>query len=311
MNSVSLIIVNYNSESLVNDLLITLIDRPSELPDQLILVDNSPANGLADLVRAIDHSIEYYSSSHNRGFAGGVNLGLRYSKGRYIILLNPDTMPEKGCLSGLIQALTSEKKIAVAGPVLYSFDEEPQAVISATQTEPSLFSSLVEYTILQRFMPKDWLNRNYFVSPHKPNGLIECAMVQGACFAFKRKWLASVGDFDEEAFFLYWEETDFCRRIRKHGGKVVYCTQFACRHLGGASVQNGQQHIHHFWRSLFTYHRKHNGFFKMVILRFLLIPGIAAELLLLMFIALVRRKKNPQLIQDINRLRGIFLEQFR
>lgn len=310
MESVSLIIVNFNTESYVLETLRTLVSRPDDLPEQLIVIDNSPKNGLENLLREKNLPLDYYASSYNRGFAGGVNLGLKYIKGKFIILLNPDALPQEGCISGLIEALTTHENCAIAGPVLYSFEKEPQPLISATIAEPTLLTTLIEYTVLHRFFGKGWLKKNYFASPDGNHAFIDCTMVQGACFAIKKSWLDKVGSFDERAFFLYWEETDFCRRIRNHGGKVVYCVNLACQHHGGVSIRDGEQQIHYFWRSLYAYHRKHNGYLQALLMRILLIPGITGELLLLLLLNRIRRSSNSELEQNIERLQHLLLEQF-
>ena len=311
MESVSLIIVNFNTEFHVLATLTELATRPDELPGQLIVIDNSPANGLSRLLADLDFAVDYRAADDNLGFAGGVNLGLEHSNGRFAILLNPDARPEPGCLPGLVKVLVDHTDIGVAGPVLLSCEEVPQPVISATRCDPSLLTTLMEYTALHRLMAKDWLQNHYFVAPGGGNDLVDCAMVQGACFAFRRSWLDRVGRFDADTFFLYWEETDFCRRIRQLGGRVVYCPQLTCRHQGGASMDEDGQDIHYFWRSLYGYHRKHHGAPAAMVLRLLLIPGMAAELLILLVLSRLRHRGDPLLERHIDRMRILLSEQFR
>lgn len=310
MKSVSLIIVNYHSESHVIATLSQLSSKHEELPDQLILIDNSPANGLVQQLTHLHLKIDYHATDENIGFAGGVNIGLKFCTGRFVILLNPDAYPQQGCLGGLVKVLADDKDIAVAGPVLLSMDKGSKPMISATKCDPTLVISLIEYTILRRFVARDWLNKNYFITPGEEK-VVDCAMVQGACFAFRKSWLRRVGPFDAESFFLYWEETDFCRRIRNLGGKVVYCTHLACEHLGGASIDGGSQNIHFFWKSLYSYHKKHNGPLAAIILRLMLIPSMTAELLMLQILNLFRHREDRQLDKDISRMRLLLIEQFR
>ncbi len=288
-----------------------LATRPDELPEQLIVVDNSPGNNLSGVLGQVDLPINYSPTCRNEGFAAGVNRGLKHSRGECIILLNPDARPEPGCLAGLADVLDRHEDIAVAGPVLLPFAEGGQAVPSATRRDPFLLPALVEYTALHRMMAEDWLQKNYFVNPGAETGLVDCAMVQGACLAFRRSWLEKIGNFDEETFFLYWEETDFCQRVRRHGGRVVYCPQLTCRHLGGASMGANGQDVYHFWRSFYGYHRKHQGQAAALLLRFLLIPGMASELWILMLLSRYRHKNDRQLERHICLLRRQLREQFR
>lgn len=310
MQSASLIIVNFNSEAHTLAALALLASRPDELPGQLIVVDNSPGNGLSRRLEDLDLRVAYIPSGRNLGFAAGVNLGLEHSTGRYVILLNPDARPEPHCLSGLVMVLAGQPDIAVAGPVLLPFEEGMVPVPSATRRDPSLLTALIEYTALHRLMPRDWLRNRYFVMPGAETEPFDCAMVQGACFTFRRDWQKRAGPFDADRFFLYWEETDFCRRVRKLGGRVVCCPQLRCRHQGGASTAGGEQDIHHFWRSLYAYHRKHGGPLTPLMLRLLLIPGMATELLILRLLSRFRRRGDVQLERHIDRQQALLIEQF-
>lgn len=310
MQTTSLLIVNFNSETHTLAALALLASRPGEWPGQLVVVDNSPANGLSGRLEPLGPGVRYIPAVRNLGFAGGVNLGLANCSGRFVILLNPDARPEPHCLSGLVKVLADQPAIAVAGPALLPLDGSTPPVPSATRRDPSLLTALIEYTALHRLMCSDWLQTRYFVMPGSEAAPVDCAMVQGACFAFRRDWQERAGPFDAERFFLYWEETDFCRRVRRLGGRVVYCPQLRCRHQGGASTADGEQDIRHFWRGLHAYHRKHGGPLTPLLLRLLLIPGMATELLILLLLSSFRRRGDTQLERHIGRLRAQLIEQF-
>lgn len=308
MDATSLIIVNYHTESHLLATLSDLASRPGELPGQVIVVDNSPQNGLREVLSGLDMVVAYQATDRNLGFAGGVNLGLEQSRGRFIILLNPDARPQAGCLPGLIRVLADQPDIGVAGPAMLSCGARPQAMISATRRDPTLATFLAEYTVLHRLLPRDWLQHHYFVPPGQGRDPVDCAMVQGACFAMRRDWLERTGPFDAKRFFLYWEETDFCRRLRALGGRVVYCPQLSCLHEGGVST-GGDQDISLFWQSLHAWHRKHHGTGANLFLRALLVPGIGAELLILALLMLrPRRAPDPR---HLVRLRRQLRQQFR
>lgn len=310
MQSTDLIIVNFNTKAHTLAVLAELAARPHELPGRVVVVDNSPENGLEKRLKDLGLDIRYLPTDRNLGFAGGVNRGLENSSGRFVILLNPDARPEPSCLTGLVRVLGEHPDIAVAGPFLLPFAGDQPLVPSATRRDPSLLTALIEYTALHRLVARDWLQTNYFVMPGPETGPIDCAMVQGACFAFRRTWMEKAGPFDADRFFLYWEETDFCRRVRSLGGRVVYCPQLRCRHLGGASLADGEQDVRRFWRSLYAYHRKHNGLPAALILRLLLIPGMTAELLILLTLSRLRHRDNTDLDRHIARMRARLIEQF-
>ncbi|MBP7276320.1 MAG: glycosyltransferase family 2 protein, partial [Kiritimatiellae bacterium] len=105
-----------------------------------------------------------------------------------------------------------------------------------------------------------WLRRHYFLMADA--GLSEptpCAAVQGACLMTRRETWTRVGPLDAQRFFLYWEETDYCRRARALGETILVCPRLRCAHEGGASVAEGRQDTNAFWRSAHAYFQKHQG----------------------------------------------------
>lgn len=297
------ILVNYRTEEHVIELLECLDGSGGECPKEIIIIDNSPERGLGKRAQVRRSSVRYLPSERNPGFAAAVNRGLESAGEEIIILLNPDARPEPGCLAGLVTLLRDEPSAVVVAPRLVPFHPDASPVPSATRRDPGLWSSLIEYTVVRRFVSPNWLSKHYFVDDSKVAGAVECAMVQGACFAFWKAWGLTLGGFDAERFFLYWEETDFCRRVRQRGGRVLYCPGLTCRHLGGASFGQGGQDVRHFWRSLYAYHRKHHGLLYTALLRALLGGGIAVEYLILQALHLGRGAKDPELVSDLETLR--------
>lgn len=280
MIDATLILVNYRTDAHVLNTLKHLSRCSREMPARSIVVDNSASTYLAEKMALLFPQIQYLSSSHNLGFAGGVNLGLMRVEGEFIILLNPDAHPEQGCFSGLISALASRPEAAAAGPKLVPFNPDEPLCPSATWRDPNLLTALVEYTPFRKLFTEGWLWDHYWVDPHSTSHTTSCAMVQGACVVIKESWLKRVGRFDSERFFLYFEETDFTRRIRQKGGSILYCPEFVCRHQGGSSLQGRRQDTARFWKGFYNFHVKHYGPVYAWLLRGLLTAGLAGEYLL-------------------------------
>jgi GT2 family glycosyltransferase len=278
---ISIIVINYYTEKELQALLDYLHACGHERPRQVVVIDHSPHRGLGQHPALKTAGVSYHANQHNPGFAAGVNLGLRYADGETIILLNPDTRPQPGCLSGLHMLLQANSQIAAAGPRLLPFSPANPEMPSATRRDPSLLTALVEYTVVQRLAPQDWLERHYYAKPTGLQTRLDCAMVQGACMALSRCWINKVGAFDEKRFFLYWEDTDWCRRARREGAKIAYSPQLRCLHQGGASIAVGSQDIRHFWSSFYAFQNKYEGPTHAMLIRLLLIAGMSVELALL------------------------------
>jgi len=291
----SVIVVNYRSEDHVCALLELLARVEDDRPAQVIVIDNSPERGLQGRLPATIAS-DYVRSSYNCGFGTAVNRGVRHARCQTLILLNPDARPEPGCLRGLAETLTAER-VAAAGPALLPFDRTNPCVPSAIRVDPGWLTAMVEHTVAHRFASNDWLDRHYFLTPGSGSHLVECAAVQGACMSLSKDWVERIGGFDER-FFLYFEETDLCRRLRATGGRVLYCPTLACRHLGGASTTDGRQDRRAYWHSFYAYHRKHGGRVYATLLHASMLVGTASEYAILCVLDLWRRGHDPVLSRD-------------
>lgn len=287
MLDAAIVIVNYRTADRVCALVDELFGAESDAPAEIAVVDNSPAGGLAERPAMKHTRVRYVAAPSNEGFAAGVNRGIAFTREPVVILLNPDARPEPGCLSGLRAQLAAAESAAVAGPLLVPEDDTTPPTPSALSRDPSPLDLLTEYSFLGRLRRRP----PHIVPPsaHSPHPApLECAMVQGACFALRRDWHGKVGDFDARRFFLYWEETDYCRRVRQAGGRVLYCPDLRCRHEGGASTADGRQDVEAFWRSLYRYVEKYDGRTAAAALRMALVMGVGMEWVLARLAARLR-----------------------
>lgn len=304
------ILVNYRCDRHTLECVRHLGRLGEEQPAAIVVVDNSPSGSLEGELVRLEPTLGYLPQDRNLGFAGGVNRGLRWADRSTVVLLNPDARPEPGCLSGLAAIVEREGDV-IAGPALVSPNPEEAHPPSALRRDPSVLTALVEYTVLGRLAGKNWLDSNYFLRPEDVTASpVECATVQGACLAFPRQMIEGVGDFDERRFFFYWEETDFERRVRAAGGRVLYCPYLRCLHEGGASTTRGRQDADAFWRGFYRYHRKYGGTMTSVFLRCALIAGIGIETAVLAGIRVSRQKRDPRLEADYRALRARLTAQF-
>jgi GT2 family glycosyltransferase len=287
LTDASVIVVNYRAWAHLVECLACLDDHPV---GEVFVVDNSPVPGRAE---RLPEKVHYLAMDRNVGFAAAVNAAASRATGDYLILLNPDARPLPGCIAGLCDALADGA--VAAAPALLPFDEGDSPAPCATRRDPDFWTTLVEYTAAHRLVPKDWLARRYFLDAHQSRRCT-CAMLQGACLAVRRSWMNALGGLDER-FFLYWEDSDLCRRIRDAGGTVLFCPDLLCRHEGGASLGGGQ-HAGLFWRGLFAYHRKHSGRVRTAILRGALVVGIAGEWAILSALDLWRGGRDATLAAD-------------
>lgn len=207
---------------------------------EVVVVDNdSGPEALAHLSAAIER--EGWGSwawllplPTNGGFAAGNNVGLRLGLARgpgleYFLLLNPDTEVRPGALRALVELADARPQVAIAGSRLFGGDGEPD------RTAHRFFSVLGEVERGFRLGVLSRLLRRWEVSPVPPPEAAPCDWVCGASMLIRRSTLDRIGLLDE-GFFLYYEETDFCRRARAAGLEVWYVPRSEVVHHAGAAT---------------------------------------------------------------------------
>ncbi len=252
---VDVIIVTYNSVRDIERCLSSVLAYNNRYRYRITIVDNASSDGTPELIITRYPGISLFSSKTNLGFARRNNQAIGQTQGKYVIFLNPDTEVKKGALDALIEFLDGNPDVGAVGPKLLN----PDGSIQLTgNTFPSLRNLLIETLFLDRLFP-----RSRFLGEHKLSWWGRKApapvdWVMGACLALPRDVGDQVGWFDEN-FFMYFEETDLCRRIRDAGHQVYYIPTAEVIHYGGNGIKaySGLKVI--FWhQSLFYYFKKYH-----------------------------------------------------
>lgn len=185
----------------------------------VILLDNSSADGTVDAVAAAYPEVQVVSLTENLGYAGNNNVGIRMALERgaeWILVLNDDTVLDTACLTTLMQAVTTDPKIGIAGPMVYHFNE-PQVIQSAGGMLGKYWNSL--------HLGQNELDHGQFPAPHSVEWISGCAILM------RRAVIEQVGMLDPN-YFLYWEETEWCLRASRAGWKIVHVPQARLWHKG-------------------------------------------------------------------------------
>lgn len=245
----SVVIVALNGRDMTLNCLATLADAASGLIVETILVDNGSSDGTADAAEAKFPGVRTIRNRDNRGYGPAANQGMRESSGRIVALVNNDTRLPKGSLRELVAFLDRTPECAVVGPQLVHEDGRSQ---HSFDVEPGLATELLNKSLLRRLRPSSYPSR--LQSRSEP---FEVPNLVGACFVLRRSALEALGGFDETFFYLY-EETDFCRRARDRGLKVMVLPSVRVVHLQGRTRQSVRVRAKiEQARSRFAYFRKH------------------------------------------------------
>lgn len=204
---VSIITVNYNQSEVTFDLLRTL-RKISYSNVEIIVVDNGSPNDNPDLIKKKFPEIELIKSDVNLGFAGGNNLGVRKSKGDYLMFINNDTEVPPDFLEPLVELLEENKEIGMVSPkIKFHWD-----------------SSILQYAGITKMNP--YTIRNKGLGYYKEDGvefnqLMETDSIHGAAMMVPRSVIKKVGMMTE-VYFLYYEEHDWAEMIKRAGYKIYY-----------------------------------------------------------------------------------------
>ncbi|OGD04762.1 hypothetical protein A3D85_03480 [Candidatus Amesbacteria bacterium RIFCSPHIGHO2_02_FULL_47_9] len=216
---ISVIIVSWNvADSLKRCLDSVFTTKYSNL--EIIVIDNASTDNSLKIAKSFSQT-NVIANTKNLGFPKSVNIGLRQSRGDYILLLNPDTRLPKDFFTRSLEFVYSHSDLGVMGPKFINPDGTPQGSVFL---EPSIITTFREY----------WLGQKGLTAKYSPPGIAEVSSVSGACMFFPKTTIVKVGKFTEEVF-MYFEDMDYCRRIRRAKLKVYYNPQITIIHEHGQS----------------------------------------------------------------------------
>jgi GT2 family glycosyltransferase len=247
----SIIVVTYNSRRHVRDCLESIQRDAGGIPHEVIVVDNASQDGTPDIVRNEFPNVRLIANPQNPGFARSNNQGISQSQGRYILLLNPDTVVLPKMLATLLKEMHQSPETGLLGCRLLNADRSLQQSFGY---DVNFWNEAVRKVFLNlwenhRFPPVGWVLRSLHSRKR------EVDWVKGACMLSRRQALLDAKLMDE-AFFLYLEDADLCYRLRKLGWKVCYTPEAEVIHFGGGSVRSNPE------RSALEYRRSQLHYFK-------------------------------------------------
>lgn len=259
--SASIIVLSYNTCDLTLHCLASFAPALHGRGWQIIVVDNASTDGSTEAVQQQYPFVEVISSDHNRGFAGGNNLGLRQAQGEVVFLLNSDVLAAADTLQALAYELQIRPDVGLISAGLHTAEGEAQAF--AYGDDPTLTYLL--WRGAQALLRRGPLHHWDIDQP------IETDWVSGACIAVRQQAIRQVGLLDER-FGLYFEDNDWCLRFRQAGWRIVYDPRYRVTHLGGASQPQRRVANQLYYASMVKFYAKHYGAFNTLLLRLALAP---------------------------------------
>ena len=251
---VSVVIVNWNTRDMVLRLLAGLLTRDKESVQELelIVVDNNSKDGSVEAIRHEFPAVKLVAQTENRGFAGGVNPGVRVATQPLVLLLNSDARTSRSSIEEAAGYMDEHPEVGILGPRILHLDRSSSA---SYFREPSLTLLTLKALGLSRLKLLNFerYHEKVFTEPAEVDVVAGCAMM------IRRDLLVELCGLDED-FFMYFEETDFCVRARKRGRQVHYAPIGEFLHeAGGTSKTVRLRTFLDFRRSEILFYRKHSG----------------------------------------------------
>lgn len=222
MIDLSIIIITYNSENQIGLLLDSISQDRGELNLEVVVVDNQSSDD--SLMVAKHHKIKplCLQTGANFGYSFAVNKGIAAATGNFYFVMNPDTVVQKGSLKKLLNFAKDTFPLGAVAPRLLNPDGKPQA-------------SVFKFPTIANALRKDFLNcKNCFGKYLPSNRVQKVDVAVMAAFLIPKTTYDTVGGLDEK-YFLYYEDVDYCRRLKKHHLPVYYLPSAKVRHIHGAS----------------------------------------------------------------------------
>lgn len=233
MNSISIIIVTYNSENEIRECLDSIISQATDIQYQVIVADNNSTDKTISIINAFDNeNILLIRNDVNLGFTIANNQCLKHATGNYILFLNPDTISLINSFNELINELKNNKQLGAVAPQLRYHDGRIQ---KSCRRFPRRRDIIYELTGLSRILKnsKEFNHWKMTDFNHKTDSLVD--QPAGAAILTRKSIIDEIGLFDEQ-FPMFFSDVDFCRRIIDNGNSIKFSANTYIIHKGGSSI---------------------------------------------------------------------------
>ncbi len=252
MDDTAIVIVTYNSARELG----ACLEAALLTGAKILVVDNASQDETVAV--AARYPVELIANPTNRGFAGAVNQGVAASRADFILLLNPDAVLAGGIAP--LRSLCKKPGVAAAAGLLTDGSGRPQLGFTARRL-PSALALCFEVLGLNRILPRNPVNWRFrcFDMDLRGTAPIRVEQPAGALFMFRRDEWEELGGFDERFYPLWFEDVDFCARLRQRGKAILLSPEVVAKHTGSHSILNMAREIRHlYWYgNLLRYASKH------------------------------------------------------
>jgi len=252
----SIVIICWNDLKVVRDCLHSVCAGTHSIEFELIISDNGSSDGSVEFIRKNYPQARVIENGANLGFGKGNNVGIRASKGEYILILNPDTIIHDGALDKWLAFADRHPEAGAFGCRVLNPDGSFQ---HPAQPFPTVWRQWIAALYLRplAYVSKGFISDMYTGWKGDTERTIDWQC--GCCVLFRAGLLKRLGGFDEQ-FFYHYEEVDLCRRVWQAGYPILYTPEASITHLGGQSVNRFPiRFVLESYRNRYRFFYKHYG----------------------------------------------------
>jgi hypothetical protein len=279
----SIIIVNYNVKEFLQNLLHSISKATTNISSEVIIIDNASDDGSIELLQEKFPWVNLIINKENIGFSKANNIGLKLAKGKFLLLLNPDTIVQEDTFEKMISFFDAHIEAGLAGCKILNPDGTLQ--LACRRSFPGPWTSFCKVSGLSNLFPKSKLFARYNLTYLDENQTYEVDAISGSFMMIRKEVYDKIGGLDE-IFFMYGEDLDWCYRVQKSGYKVYYYHGTQIIHYKGESTKRSSlDETKVFYEAMHLFVQKHlaSSFLVEIILR--------TAIILRKFISFIAKKK--------------------
>lgn len=251
----SVIIVNYNVKFFLEQALLSVQQASRQLSVEIFVVDNHSSDGSAEMLREKFPDVKTILNDTNVGFSAANNQAIRLSTGRYVLLLNPDTLVSEDTFDRCHAFMEAHPKAGGLGVKM--IDGSGAYLPESKRGFPGPFTAFCKTFGLSGLFPKSALFNNYYLGNLDPGQTHAIDVLSGAFMWLRREALDKSGLLDE-SFFMYGEDIDLSWRIKEAGYDNYYFPETTIIHYKGESTKKGSlNYVRVFYQAMIIFANKH------------------------------------------------------
>ena len=281
----SIIIINWNSANYLRECLRSIHLHTQDISFEIIVVDNASYDGCAEMLAREFANVVFIQSEENLGFSRGNNLAVKHSSGETLLFLNPDTEVKGPALAVLLKSIQTLRKAVAVGARILNADGTVQT--SCLLPFPTIANEILDADLLRKLAPtaRIWGMKPLFAQDSVPKSV---EGISGACLMTRRDVFQTVGGFSED-YFMYYEDMDYCLKVRNAGWSNYFIPDAVVIHFGGKSSggDNNKFSVTMMAESAWKFFRKHRGLHYAELFRISLAAKAIFRFFLLVFARMV------------------------